>query len=143
VIEMLSGYRGVTGVAVLLIGLTLLSCSRTFTIKPEGNVHESIEFTFYRNDELVELRVVEFVVQREAPDGSWSVVWELQGEEDLSSVEYGQEYEGLAIVVPPEPLQPKSRYRALASELAWPNPKGHSAVAVSFYESWNATTGSL
>jgi len=140
---MLSGYRGVTGVAVLLIGLTLLSCSRTFTIKPEGNVHESIEFTFYRNDELVELRVVEFVVQREAPDGSWSVVWELQGEEDLSSVEYGQEYEGLAIVVPPEPLQPKSRYRALASELAWPNPKGHSAVAFSFDESGNATTGSL
>jgi hypothetical protein len=140
---MLSGYRGVRGVAVLLIGLTLLSCSRTFTIKPEGNVHESIEFTFYRNDEPVELRVVEFVVQREAPDGSWSVVWELQGEEDLNSIEYGKEYEGLSIVVPPEPLQPKSRYRALASELAWPTPKGHSAVAFSFDESGNATTGSL
>jgi hypothetical protein len=141
---MLSGYREVSGVtAFLLIGLTLLSCSRTFTIKPEGNVHESIEFGFYRNDEPVELRVVEFVVQREAPDGSWSVVWELQGEEDLGSIEYGKEYEGLAIVVPPEPLQPKARYRALASELAWPNPKGHSAVAFSFDERGSVTIGSL
>jgi hypothetical protein len=144
VIEMLSGYREVAGVtALVLIGLTLLSCSRTCTIKPEGNVYESIRFSFYRNHKPVELKIVEFVVQREDPAGRWSVVWELQGEEDLSAIKYAEQYHGLAIVVPPETLQPKTRYRALASELAWPSPKGHSAVAFSLDEDGNVVPGSL
>jgi hypothetical protein len=138
-----SRYREVGPVATLLIGLSLLSCSRTFTIKADGDIHDSIKFSFYRNDEPVDLRIVEFVVQQKASDGHWSVIWELHGAEDLSAIEYGKQYNGLAIAVPPKTLQPDTRYRALAHELSGLNPEGHSAVAFSLDEGGHVMPDSL
>jgi hypothetical protein len=137
------GFRSsIKVVAVLGVGLVLLSCSRTFEIKPEGNARATVRFAFYRSDEPAELRVVEFVVQREGSDGIWSVIWELQGKANLRGIEYGRAYEGLSIVVPPTPVLPGARYRALASELTWPNPKGHSAVTFSVDEHGDVVVGS-
>ena len=89
------------------------------------------------------MNIVEFVVQREEPDGRWAVIWELRGEQRLSEIGYGEQYEGLTIVVPPASLSRGARYRALASELTWPSPEGHSAVAFSFDEGGNVVVGTL
>lgn len=129
--------------AFVLVSLVLLGFSRTFSIEPAGNIHGTVEFSFYRRGEPVKVRIVEFVVQQQQQDGGWSVVWELRGEAWLDGIEYGVSYQGLEVAVQPEALSPKGRYRVLASELAWPTPMGHSAAGFLVEESGDVMSDAL
>lgn len=122
-------------VLVSLMLASVVSCSRAFWIKVDGRFQEDVRFVFYRFEGDVTpatLRVVEFVVQEQVPGELWRTVWELRGGRRLDSIEYGAPYEGLNEIVPAQPLRGDARYRALASELSWPNPKGHSATVFEF-----------
>lgn len=130
---------------ISLLALFQAGCSRTFVIAVNGSEGDSITFSFYEFDGDVErttLNIVEFVVQEQAPDGRWIVSWELQGSRRLDSIDYGAEYDGLDEMAPAKPLSRGRRYRAFASELSWPSPKGQSAVAFSIAEDGSLAVGS-
>ena len=133
--------RAISLVIALLLALPQAGCSRTFVIEVNGDGRGQVTFSFQGSEEdvgRVFLNIVEFVVQEQTPDGRWVATWELQGSQRLNSIDYGAKYDGLKEVSPAKPLSRGGRYRALASELSWPSPKGHSAVAFSIQ-----TDGSL
>ena len=75
--------------------------------------------------------IVRLVVDEKLPDGEWAVAWELRGEKQLSSIEYGVP-QGLQEVRPAKALSRDARYRASANEYEWPNPKGYASAAFRF-----------
>lgn len=122
-------------VAGLAAALVLAACSRTFRMEVTGTVGDGVRFTFYETEddrEPVRLNITEFVVQEQGSDGEWTIVWRLRGGHRLDSIEYGVRHDGLEEIVPPRPLRADARYRALAWDLTWPHPMGHSAIAFSF-----------
>lgn len=124
-------------VVVLALALCTTSCSRSFFIKPQGEFGQPIVFQFYKSENDVQsskFKIIEFVVQEQVDGSKWVTVWELSGEQSLHAIEYGNQYEYLDEVIVSKPLLRKANYRALASEITWPNPKGYSAVAFSFDE---------
>ena len=123
---------------VFICTCLLVGCSRTFVVKPSGSFTGPVRFDFYENKETGEpskFKIVEFVVQKQLDNGSWVTSWELYGKKSLSSIEYGAEYNGLNVVVSPEPLEKGVHYRVLAAEVSATSPKGFSGSEFHFTDS--------
>lgn len=116
----------------------LVGCSRTFLVKPTGGFDSSVRFNFYENEtasEPSEFKIVEFVIQKKVDNDSWGTSWELSGKQSLSSIEYGAKYEGLDVIVAPEPLKKNTDYRVLVAEVSATSPKGFAGSEFYFTDS--------
>ena len=106
--------------------LSIAACSRTFAIKPSGQLGGAVIFSLYdyvpsSGFKLtpVALPVTYLYVLEKVNAGSKpAVVWEIRGSEKLQHIEYGRKYRGFDVLVPAKPLSSKSEYvvRAFARD---------------------------
>lgn len=117
-------------------GLLLLTgCSSTFVVKVEGNLGNSVLFQFYKSEtdtEMAKFMITEVVVQQQISDKDWIVIWQINGEQRLDSVEYGRQYSNLSEMQSAKSLTETTNYRILVSSKSISGPNKFSGTVFSF-----------
>lgn len=119
----------------LLALLSFTACSYSFFIKATGNLNQQIVFEFHKSTSDAKpskFDILDFTVQKQSGDGQWITVWDINGKQSLSAIEYGKKYKGFTETTPAKVLSKEAQYRAFASGTTWPD-AGIGRTGINFH----------
>lgn len=95
----------VAGLVVCVTG-----CAPGIQLTASGDARRGITFNFSDPAAPRSYRIGHVWAVRQTPEHMWAPVWDISGEQELSSVTWGASYPGLSVDVPPERLQKGKTY---------------------------------
>ncbi len=106
---------------LVLVCITLTSCSRIFWVVPKGTLASGVRFEFFVDPDLTSMssfRVREFSISELDQNGQETTLWSLRGRARIREIDYGVPPKGLTESSPARPLLPGRVY----SVFVWNDP---------------------